>query len=67
MAIYSGAAQISAMLGGHLYAQVFDQQIAPLIYLAAAVTSVAFLWIPFLPTEPAAADLEAEAEKAYAA
>ena len=65
MAIYSGAAQISAMLGGHLYAQVFDQQIAPLIYLAAAVTLGAFLWIPFLPTEPAAADVEAE--KAYAA
>ncbi len=66
MAVYSGAAQVSAMLGGHLYERVFDQHIEPLIYLAAAVTSTAFLWIPFLPTDPALST-EVEEEKAYAA
>jgi hypothetical protein len=53
MAVYSAAAQISAMLGGHLYERVFEQQIAPLIYLAAGVTAAAYGWIPFLPAEPA--------------
>jgi MFS family permease len=66
MAVYSLTAQVSAMLGGHLYERVFDHQIAPLIYLAAAVTLAAFLWIPFLPAEPASSS-DLEAEKAYAA
>lgn len=66
MAVYSATAQVSAMLGGHLYERVFDHQIAPLIYLAAAVTLAAFLWIPFLPAEPASSK-DLEVEKAYAA
>jgi predicted MFS family arabinose efflux permease len=66
MAVYSATAQVSAILGGHLYEGVFDHQIAPLIYLAAAVTMAAFLWIPFLPAEPASSS-DMEAGKAYAA
>jgi MFS family permease len=50
MSIYSTTAQIAAMLGGYLYEWVFDQQIIPLIYLAAACTLSALAWVPFFPT-----------------
>ena len=51
MAVYSAAAQISGIVGAHLYEQVYHQQIAPLICTAAGFTLTACLWVPFLPTE----------------
>jgi hypothetical protein len=51
MSIYSATAQIAAVVGGHLYEWVFHQEIAPLIYLAAACTFSAFMWLPWLPTQ----------------
>jgi MFS family permease len=50
MSIYSATAQIAAVLGGYLYEWVFQQQIAPLICLAALCTLGAIVWVPFLPT-----------------
>jgi MFS family permease len=49
MAIYSATAQIAAMFGGYLYEWVFDQQIVPLIYLAAVCTLSALAWVPYFP------------------
>jgi MFS family permease len=55
MSIYSATAQIAAMLGGYLYERVFDQQIVPLIYLAAGCTLSALAWVPYFPGhEPSA-------------
>jgi MFS family permease len=51
MSIYSATAQIAAVVGGYLYEWVFHQEITPLIYLAAACTLSAFMWLPWLPTE----------------
>jgi hypothetical protein len=50
MSIYSAAAQVSTIVGGHLYERVFHQQTAPLICVAAGFTLIAYLWVPFLPT-----------------
>lgn len=49
MSIYSATAQIAAMVGGYLYEWVFNQQIIPLIYLAAVCTLSALAWVPFFP------------------
>jgi hypothetical protein len=49
MSIYSATAQIAAMFGGYLYEWVFDQQIVPLIYLAAVGTLSALAWVPYFP------------------
>ncbi|HJU06005.1 MAG TPA: MFS transporter [Nitrospiraceae bacterium] len=54
MAIYSAAAQVSAMIGAHLYEHVFHRDIAPLICVAAAFTLAAMFWVPFLPIKPEA-------------
>ena len=51
MSIYSATAQIAAVIGGYLYEWVFHQQIVPLIYLAAACTLSALVWLPWLPTQ----------------
>ena len=51
MSIYSATAQIASVLGGYLYEWVFHQQIVPLIYLAAACTLSALIWLPLLPTQ----------------
>ncbi len=66
MAVHSVTAHLSAMIGGHLYERIFDHQIAPLVYLAAAVTAAAFWWVPFLPGEPESKSALAP-EKSYAA
>lgn len=52
MALHSATTHVSAMTGAHLYERVFDHQIVPLVYLAAAVTATAAWWVPFLPGEP---------------
>jgi MFS family permease len=49
MSIYNAAAQVSAIIGAHLYERVFHQDIAPLIWVAAITTLGAFLIVPFLP------------------
>jgi MFS family permease len=49
MAVYSAAAQASAIMGGHLYETVFHRQVGPLICLAAVCTLAALAWVPFLP------------------
>ncbi|HJT22763.1 MAG TPA: MFS transporter [Nitrospira sp.] len=51
MAVYSAAAQVSAIMGGHLYETVFHREIGPLICLAAVCTLAALAWVPFLPFE----------------
>lgn len=53
MSIYSATAQLAAVCGGYLYEWVFQQEIVPLIYLAALCTLGALAWIPFLPSRPA--------------
>ena len=50
MSIYSATAQTAGVLGGYLYEWVFHHEIVPLIYLAAACTVTALLWLPLLPT-----------------
>jgi hypothetical protein len=64
MAIYSAAAQVSAIMGAELYERVFNHHIEPLIYIAAACTMTALLWVPFLPTQ-AETNVEVNGDKAY--
>lgn len=49
MSIYNAAAQVSAIVGAHLYERVFHQDIVPLIWVAAIFPLAAFLLVPFLP------------------
>jgi predicted MFS family arabinose efflux permease len=49
MSIYNAAAQVSAIIGARLYDQVFHQQMAPLIWVAALFTLGAYVLVPFLP------------------
>jgi len=51
MAIYSIAGQISAVVSAHLYQEVFEQNITPLILTAGSSTLLALLWIPILPLD----------------
>ena len=49
MSIYNAAGQLSQIIGARLYEQVFHQEIAPLIWVAAIFTLGAYLLVPFLP------------------
>ena len=49
MSIYNAAGQLSQISGGYLYERLFNQEIAPLIWVAAIFTLGAFLFVPFLP------------------
>jgi hypothetical protein len=51
MALYSAAAQVSAVVTGHLYERVFDHHMTPLIYLAALCTLGVLAWVPFFRPE----------------
>jgi MFS family permease len=50
MSIYNAAGQLSQISGGYLYERLFNQQIAPLIWVAAIFTLGAYLLVPFLPS-----------------
>ena len=65
MSIYSVTAQIAGVLGGYLYERVFDHQIVPLIYLAAACTLSALIWLPLLPTQRSQGMQDARKEKEH--
>jgi MFS family permease len=60
MSVYSLAGQMSAMTGGYLYDRVFHHHIGALILVAASFSLFAFLWLPFLPSQPPAAKALAE-------
>jgi len=50
MSIYNAAGQLSQISGAYLYERLFNQQIAPLIWVAAIFTLGAYLIVPFLPS-----------------
>ena len=50
MSIYNAGGQLSQISGGYLYERLFNQQIAPLIWVAAIFTLGAYLLVPFLPS-----------------
>lgn len=52
MAIFSAAGQVSEFCGALLFEKVFHHQLAPLLWIHAAVTVSGFVWLPFLPLEP---------------
>jgi hypothetical protein len=60
MSVYSLAGQMSAMTGGYLYDRVFHHHIGSLILVAAGCSLLAFLWLPFLPSQPPAANTASE-------
>ncbi len=64
MALYSAAAQCSAVFSGHLYERVFDRHLTPLIYLAALCTLAVLAWVPLFRTE---VDVPRRMERAEAA
>jgi MFS family permease len=49
MSIYNAAGQLSQISGAYLYERLFNQQIAPLIWVATIFTLCAYLIVPFLP------------------
>ena len=49
MSIYNAAGQLSQISGGYLYERLFNQEIGPLIWVAAISTLGAYLIVPFLP------------------
>ena len=49
MSIYNAAGQLSQISGAYLYERLFNQEIAPLIWVAAIFTLGAYLLVPFLP------------------
>ena len=49
MSVFNAATQASAIFGAHLYENVLNRQLAPLIWMSAAFTFAAFALVPFLP------------------
>jgi predicted MFS family arabinose efflux permease len=56
MSIYNAAGQLSQISGGYLYERLFNQEIAPLIWVAAIFSMGAYLLVPFLPNTTDSAD-----------
>jgi predicted MFS family arabinose efflux permease len=48
MSIYNGTEQLSSVIGSRLYENVFHQQFAPLLWVAAGSLALCFLLVPFL-------------------
>lgn len=73
MSLYNGVEQLSAILGSQLYEHVFERQLAPLLWVAAASFLLCFALVPLLrriernPVAPggaaAAGDYLASAER----
>lgn len=49
MSVFNATSQASALFGAHLYENVLNQQLGPLIWVSAAFTFAAFALVPFLP------------------
>ena len=49
MSVFNATSQLSALFGAHLYENVLNQQLGPLIWVSAAFTFAAFALVPFLP------------------
>ncbi len=49
MSVFNATSQASAIFGAHLYENVLNQQLGPLIWVSAAFTCAAFALVPFLP------------------
>ncbi len=49
MSVFNATSQLSAIFGAHLYENVLDQQLDPLIWVSTAFTFAAFALVPFLP------------------
>ena len=48
MSLYNGVEQLSAILGAQLYEQVFERQLAPLLWVAALSLMLCFALVPLL-------------------
>jgi MFS family permease len=48
MSLYNAADQLSSVIGSRLYDQVFQQSLAPLLWVAAGSLALCFLLVPFL-------------------
>ncbi len=48
MSVYNGVEQLSAVLGARLYQNVFDRDLAPLLWLAAASLLLCYALVPLL-------------------
>ena len=61
MSVFNFAAQASAIVGGRLYVDYFDRDLAPLIWISAVFTLSCFLLFPLLRTVFQSAENEPEA------
>lgn len=57
MSIYNGTDQLSSVIGSWLYDQVFQQSLAPLLWVAAGTSAACFLLVPFLCRMEARAEM----------